>query len=208
VNEGSARRVQPRVDVAIIDSGGANLASLRYALERLGAHAVISDQPDVIAAAPRVLLPGVGAAADAMRRLRATGLHQLIPQLRVPLLGVCLGMQLLYDYSAEGDTACLGIVRGRIERLQPSAGLPVPHMGWNTLESIGEHALLRGVGTQDYLYFVHSFAATVDPQTLASVHYGRALAAVVGQANFYGVQFHPERSAAAGARLLKNFLAL
>ncbi|MGC2460183.1 MAG: imidazole glycerol phosphate synthase subunit HisH [Steroidobacteraceae bacterium] len=196
------------IDVAIIDSGGANLASLQYALERLGARSIVSSDAGVIAAAPRVLLPGVGAAADAMRRLHATGLDRLIPRLRVPLLGVCLGMQLLFEHSTEGDTACLAVLGGRVERLMAAPSMPVPHMGWNTLELIVDDPLLRGIEAANYLYFVHSYAAPVADSTLAAVRYGRALAAVVRHENFRGVQFHPERSAAVGARILRNFLTL
>jgi glutamine amidotransferase len=195
-------------EVVIIDSGGANLASLQYALERLGAHSAVSIDPQVIAAAPRVLLPGVGAAADAMRRLANAGLTQLIPQLRQPLLGICLGMQLLFSHSAEGDTPCLGVISGKLERLQSVPGRPVPHMGWNTLTVLEPDALLSGIGATDYVYFVHSYAAAVHPSTIATVEYGAALTAVVRQGNFYGVQFHPERSSAVGARLLRNFLQL
>jgi len=196
------------LDVAIIDSGGANLASLCYALERLGARAHVSREPAAIAAAPRVLLPGVGAAAEAMRRLRATGLDELIPQLRVPLLGICLGMQLLFEHSAEGDTGCLGVLPGRIERLAPAPGMPVPHMGWNTLEPLAADPLLTQLPSPAYAYFVHGYAARVGQTSLAAVQYGRPLAAVVRRANFWGVQFHPERSAVTGARVLRNFLAL
>jgi glutamine amidotransferase len=195
-------------EVAIIDSGGANLASLCYALDRLGAKAVISTDPKVIAAAPRVLLPGVGAAADAMARLRVSGLDRLIPQLRAPLLGICLGMQLLFDHSAEGDTRCLGVLPGRIERLQPAPGLPVPHMGWNTLELNRTEALFSGIASGERVYFVHSYAASVGEATIATATYGRPLAAAVQRRNFHGVQFHPERSAAVGAQLLRNFLSL
>ena len=195
-------------DVAIIDSGGANLASLRYALDRLGARSIVSSDAAVIAAAPRVLLPGVGAAADAMRRLRHGGLDRLIPTLRTPLLGVCLGMQLLFEHSAEGDTACLGVLGGRVERLTSCPGMPVPHMGWNTLERIAEDPLLAGIGSGDHVYFVHSYAAPVSVGTLAAVRYGGVFAAVVRRDNFRGVQFHPERSAAVGARILRNFLTL
>ena len=179
------------IDVAIIDSGGANLASLQYALERLGARSLVSSDADTIASAPRVLLPGVGAAADAMRRLRASGLDRLIPKLRVPLLGICLG-----------------ILGGRVERLTPAPCMPVPHMGWNTLELINEDPLLAGIDAANHLYFVHSYAAPVADSTLAAVRYGRRLAAVVRQDNFRGVQFHPERSATVGAHILRNFLAL
>ncbi len=197
-----------KVDVAIIDSGGANLASLQYALERLGARSIVSKDATVIAAAPRVLLPGVGAAADAMRRLRATGLDQVIPRLQAPLLGICLGMQLLFEYSTEGDTACLGVLRGRVERLTAAPELPVPHMGWNTLHDIGADPLLRGIEPASHFYFVHSYAASINGNTLATVRHGHSMAAAVGQDNFRGVQFHPERSAAPGALILRNFLAL
>jgi glutamine amidotransferase len=200
--------VSEPIDVAIIDSGGANLASLQFALERLGARSFVSSDPAAIAAAPRVLLPGVGAAASAMRRLQEHGLDQLIPQLQVPLLGICLGMQLLYEHSAEADTRCLGVFPGRIEQLSPGPGLPVPHMGWNTLEPIAADPLMAGLSASDYVYFVHSYAAVPDPHTLAAVHYGKPLAAVVRRGNFCGAQFHPERSAASGARLLRNFLTL
>ncbi len=196
------------LDVAIIDSGGANLASLQYALDRLGARSQVSNDPAIIAAAPRVLLPGVGAAADAMARLRASGLDRLIPQLRTPLLGICLGMQLLFEHSAEGDTTCLGVVPGDIERLLTSPGRPVPHMGWNTLELRREDPLLAGIHTGERVYFVHSYAAAVDSAAIAAVNYGSSIAAAVQHGNFRGVQFHPERSAAVGARLLRNFLAL
>ena len=195
-------------EAVIIDSGGANLASLQYALERLGARAAVSSDVREIAAAARVLLPGVGSAADAMQRLRRSGIAQLLPTLRQPVLGICLGMQLLFERSAEGTTECLGVLPGVVRRLQAAPQRPVPHMGWNQLTRLRQDPLLAGIEPGEYFYFVHSYAASAAPVTLADVDYGEAISAVVRRDNFWGTQFHPERSAAAGARLLGNFLAL
>ena len=196
------------VDVVIIDSGGANLASLAFALERLGARAAVSAEPAVIAAAPRLLLPGVGSAADAMRRLRAGGLDRVIAALTQPLLGICLGMQLLFEHSDEGDTRCLGVLPGRVRALLPSPGRPVPHMGWNTLDPLASDPLLDGIAAGEYFYFVHGYAAGPSTTTLATTDYGGPRVAVARSGNFRGVQFHPERSGPAGARLLDNFLRI
>jgi imidazole glycerol-phosphate synthase subunit HisH len=195
-------------EAVIIDSGGANLASLQFALERLGARAVVSSDARTIAASPRVLLPGVGSAADAMRRLRRSGLAELLPTLRQPVLGICLGMQLLFERSAEGATECLGVLPGAVRRLEAARGRPVPHMGWNQLADPREDPLLEGIEPGEYFYFVHGYAAPTSEVTLAEVHYGEALSAAVRRGNFWGTQFHPERSASAGARLLGNFLRL
>jgi glutamine amidotransferase len=191
----------------IIDSGGANLASLQFALQRLGASARVSSDAAEIAAAPRVLLPGVGAAADAMARLRERRLDACIRRLRQPVLGVCLGMQLLYSELEEGNCAGLGLIDGRVQRLAAGA-LPVPHMGWNTCRSLRADPLLAGLGADDYVYFVHGYAAPVGTASLAACDYGGEFTACARRDNFWGVQFHPERSAAVGARLLQNFLAL
>jgi glutamine amidotransferase len=199
------------IDVAIIDSGGANLASLVYALKRLGAQAEVTTQADVIRAAPRVLLPGVGSAGNAMARLREARLHTLIPALTQPVLGICLGMQLLFASSEEGesgDTPCLDILPGRVARMPASPARPVPHMGWNRLRALREDPLLEGITASDYFYFVHSFAAPVDPHSLAVTDYGAEFTAIAIRDNFRGAQFHPERSARPGARLLANFLKL
>jgi glutamine amidotransferase len=193
-------------DVVIIDSGGANLASLQFALQRLGASSEVSSDIAAIRAARRVILPGVGAAADAMQRLRESTLDQALPQLTQPLLGICLGMQLLYTHSDEGNTHCLGIIAGDVKRLSASTELPVPHMGWNNCVALTLDPLLNGIAADDYFYFVHSYAALPGPATLATVDYGQALTAVVRRDNFWGVQFHPERSARVGAQLLRNFL--
>ena len=195
-------------DVVIIDSGGANLASLRFALERLGARSLVSADPQVVAAAPRVLLPGVGAAADAMARLRAADLVEPIRSLTQPLLGICLGMQLLYAHTDEGDIAGLGLVAGTVRRIPHATGRPVPHMGWNTCHALRPDPLLTGLGADEYFYFVHSYAAPVTAATSAATDYGSPFAAVLQRDNFHGVQFHPERSGPAGARVLRNFLGL
>jgi len=193
-------------DVAIIDSGGANIASLRFALERLGASSMLTVDADALRAAPRVILPGVGAAADAMRRLESLRLVDVIRDLRQPVLGICLGMQLLFDASDEGDTRCLGLLPGRVERFPDRDGFPVPHMGWNQLDFESDAALLTGIGRGEYVYFVHSYRAPVGPWTVATSDYGGSFSAVVRQRNFHGAQFHPERSAQAGSRLLAGFL--
>jgi glutamine amidotransferase len=195
-------------DLVIIDSGGANIASLVYALERLGCAAHLSADPVEIRSAARVILPGVGAAADAMARLRAHGLVDVIPRLTQPLLGICLGMQLLFESSEEGDTRCLGVFPGAVRRFAAAPGRPVPHMGWNSLHAVADVPLLAGIRDGDYAYFVHSFAAPVGEHTLARCAYGADFSAVVGRGNFMATQFHPERSAAAGARILANFLGL
>lgn len=194
--------------IVIVASGGANTASLQFALQRLGVDSAVSADPAAIRAATHVILPGVGAAADAMSRLKQHGLDTLIPTLRQPVLGICLGMQLLFDASQEGNVACLGIIPGRAARFAQATARPVPHMGWNTLDIRHPCALLEGLSDGSYAYFVHSFALDVGAATVASSHYGAAFSACVQWRNFYGAQFHPERSAAVGARLLQNFLAI
>lgn len=193
-------------DVLIIDSGGANLASLQFALERIGAHSSVSSDPAAIRAAPRVILPGVGSASDAMQRLRASGVASVVPTLTQPLLGICLGMQLLFRRSEEGPTDTLGILDDEVRRLVPATDRPVPHMGWNQLRMLRPDPLLEGIAPDDYVYFVHSFAAPVSAFTVAATDYGVPVTAVVRKANFWGAQFHPERSGAVGSRLLANFM--
>ena len=199
-------------DVAIIDSGGANIASLRYALERLGASSHLTADAGELRAASRVILPGVGAAADAMARLRALELTEVIPALTQPVLGICLGMQLLFASSEEGDdgedTECLGLIAERVARFRRRPDYPVPHMGWNQLRIVTPNPLTRGLDDGAYVYFVHSFAVPTGPWTLAATDYGGEFSAAVHRDNFHGVQFHPERSAQAGSRVLANFLEL
>lgn len=194
--------------VAIIDSGGANIASLLFALERLGYGAALTTAADVITGADRVILPGVGAAADAMQRLRDSGLVDVIRGLQQPVLGICLGMQLLADASEEEDVDCLGIIPGVVRRLQVADGFPVPNMGWCPVTRVAETPVLDGIEDGSYFYFVHSYALPASDFTLATARHADAFSAVVGRANFIAAQFHPERSSADGARLLRNFLEM
>jgi imidazole glycerol-phosphate synthase subunit HisH len=265
-------------EVVIIDSGGANLASLRFALERLGARPHVSSDGSTIASAKRLVLPGVGAAAHAMERLNRSGLITVLRTLTQPVLGICLGMQLLFQRSEEGDraaeelrpvagedevsarihwieageglrnqpsyakparvirsrvfsrvaqrtafrnavpllaradlpsgTKCLGLLPAMVRRLTPTRERPVPHMGWNTLHRLSADPLLAGVNEADYAYFVHSYAIPITEHTLATTDYGGAISAVVRRGNFWGTQFHPERSGPTGERILRNFLQL
>ena len=195
-------------EVVIVDSGGANLASLEYALARLGARTRITQDPCAIASAERILLPGVGAAGDAMERLHRAGLAQVLKLLTRPVLGICLGMQLLFTCTEEGPTDGLGVMPGTVRRLKAAPRRPVPHMGWNQLEGPREDPILESIAANDYVYFVHSYAAPVSEHTLASTDYGAPLSAIVRRGNFWGTQFHPERSGRVGLRLLSNFLRL
>ena len=192
--------------LALIDAGGANLGSVRYALERLGVQARVVRDGDELRDAERIVLPGVGAAAPAMALLHERGLLQPLRTATVPLLGICLGMQLLFDASHEGDVACLGLLPGRVRKLAGGPGIRVPHMGWNALERIAESPLLDGIDESAQAYFVHSYAAPVTGDCIAASAHGERFAAIVQRANVAGAQFHPERSASVGARLLSNFL--
>lgn len=192
--------------MAIIDSGGANIASLRFALDRLGARSVLTQDPEVISGAERVILPGVGAARNAMQQLCSAGLDSLIPQLKQPLLGICLGMQLLFDTSDEEATDCLAILPGTARLIAAAPGRPVPHMGWNQLSFTTTAPLLDGIPEGSHFYFVHSYAIATGPMTTATADYGGEFTAIVSWKNFCGTQFHPERSGKHGARLLHNFL--
>jgi glutamine amidotransferase len=194
--------------VVLIDAGGANIGSVRYAFERLGIDARLTGDADEIRAADRVVLPGVGAAAPAMARLRELGLVETIRNLQQPLLGICLGMQLLFEGSEEGGVDCLGLLPGRVRRMCGGPGVRVPHMGWNRLQPRRESALLVGIAAGAQAYFVHGFAAPVGGDCIASCEHGEPFAAVVQRGHIMGAQFHPERSAAVGARLLRNFVEI
>ncbi|MDP3371035.1 MAG: imidazole glycerol phosphate synthase subunit HisH [Brevundimonas sp.] len=194
-------------EVTVLAYGAGNTASVQFALERLGATVRLTDDPLAVAEAERLILPGVGAAAWAMARLRALGLVEPIRALPRPLLGICLGQQLLFETSEEGEPVpLLGLIPGAVRRLEPGPGLTVPHMGWSRLTTVRDDPLLEGIEDGAWAYFVHSFVCPDGPATLARADYGGPVPAVVRNANRWGCQFHPERSAAAGARILRNFL--
>jgi len=192
---------------AIIDTSTANIASVRYALDRLGASYRLAQTPDEALDCDRIILPGVGAAGPAMARLKATGWADQLQVDQRPLLGVCLGMQMLFEYSVESECELLGLIPGRIEKLDPGADGPWPHMGWNTLEGLAaDDPLLDGVKAGDHVYFVHGFYAPVSPHTVAQTQYGHSVTAMARKGHVAGCQFHPERSARVGSIILKNFV--
>ena len=196
------------MSVVVVNSGCANLSSVVFALERLGADVTVSDDVDVIRSAERVILPGVGSAGFAMKELASRGLVDTLRSLEQPTMGICLGMQLLFDGSDEGDDPLLGIIKGQGRKFDESSGLIVPHMGWNDIRREKDDPLLAGIDDGACFYFVHSYFLPVAGYTLASSDYGESFSAVVRRDNFWGCQFHPERSADAGATILKNFLEL
>lgn len=190
--------------LVIVDLGCGNIGSVRLAFGRFGLEPEVASDAETIAAADKVILPGVGAAGFAMERIDALGLRDTLISLRQPALGICLGMQLLFESSEEEDTACLGLIPGRVRALEAAVGRPVPHMGWSRVD-VRKPDL--GISSGDYLYFAHSFACEDGPPVVATTSYGRDLAAVVQHANWLGAQFHPERSGEAGSRFLESFLA-
>ncbi|MEO8358944.1 MAG: imidazole glycerol phosphate synthase subunit HisH [Vicinamibacteria bacterium] len=199
--------------VVLLDSGGANLGSVQAAFARLSVEAPVTSDWNTIRDATHVVLPGVGAAAVCMARLRENGLDKIIPKLTQPLIGICVGMQLLFERSEESDTECLGLLSGSVRLLPASPGIRVPHMGWNRLDTTAttttttQHPLMRGLNDAS-VYFVHSYAAPPSSDTIASCTHGEAFSAVVAKGLVMGAQFHPERSSVAGATLLKNFLGI
>lgn len=195
------------MNLALVDAGGANIGSVRYALQRLGVEAALTRDAETIRRADRVILPGVGAAAPAMALLREAGLVDVLRGLIQPVLGVCLGMQLLCAHSEEGDVDCLGLIDAPVRRLQGSGGLRVPHMGWNEVNARAVHPLCAGGAREGWAYFVHSYAVPVCAATLATCEHGITFSAAIGQGNFMGVQYHPERSAAMGMAVLRSFVA-
>jgi imidazole glycerol-phosphate synthase subunit HisH len=193
--------------IAIINSGVANLRSVANAVERLGRSFAITTDPGTIEAADHVILPGVGHAQASMRKLAQLGLIPLIKGLKQPVLGICLGMQILFEHTEEGDTPCLGLMPGRVVKIQDH-GFSLPHMGWNSLTWNEDSPLLRDVGQGSRVYFVHSYRAPINSTNLASAAYGETIPALVARNNFFGTQFHPERSGPVGSQILRNFLIL
>lgn len=190
--------------LVIVDLGFGNIGSVRLAFGRFGIEPVVTADAEQIAGADKVILPGVGAAGFAMERVDVLGLRNMLTSLRQPALGICLGMQLLFDGSDEEDTACLGLIPGRARMLEAAPGQPVPHMGWTRVQV---RAPDLGLCDGDYLYFAHSYACDAGDAAVATATYGREVAAAVRQGNWLGAQFHPERSGEAGARFLERFLA-
>jgi imidazole glycerol-phosphate synthase subunit HisH len=194
--------------LALINSGGYNIASVSYALQRLNCEFVLTDNSDVISNADKVIFPGVGTASNAMNLLKEKGLIDCIKNLSQPVLGICLGMQLLYDESEESDTNCLSVISDQVKKFIATKENPVPHMGWNNIAFKRNNPLLKEIPKLSYFYFVHSYYAPVNKYTVASCDYGESFTAIVNKNNFWGCQFHPEKSGTVGAKLLQNFLEL
>ena len=196
------------MNVVIIDCGAGNIQSIRFALARLGITATLSDDVVIIKNASHVIFPGVGEASSAMEKLRATGLDKLIPTLTQPVLGICLGMQLMCKHSAENDTNCLGIFEEQVMAFKATENTTkVPQIGWNTITNL-KTELFNGVSENSYTYFVHGFYAGIGTGTIATTDYIQAYSSALHKNNFYGVQFHPEKSAAVGEQIIQNFLSL
>ena len=193
--------------IAIVDYKMGNLRSVENALCRLGAEFVVTADADVIKRADRVLLPGVGNAAEAMDNLCKAGLVEVIRSLRRPVLGICVGMQVMCRHSEEGDINCLGIFDAHVKRFEPSPQVKVPHMGWNRIGNL-ESKLFKGIDGGEYVYFVHSYYPELCPDTIATTTHGKMFSAALKYENFYGTQFHPEKSGDVGERIIANFLKL
>ena len=196
--------------VAVIKYNSGNVQSVLYALERLGANAELTDDPEKIRAADKVIFPGQGEASTAMKYLKSRNLDQLIKDLKQPFFGVCLGLQLLCDHSEENDTACLGVFPVKVKKFVPenSQEFKVPHVGWNELENLATNPLLRNLPPNPFVYYVHSFYAELASETIASTHYIHDFSAMLHRDNYYAIQAHPEKSGLVGEKILSNFLKL
>ncbi len=194
-----------KMKIVIINYGAGNIQSIKFAIQRLGYEAVLSNDPSVIKAADKVIFPGVGEASSAMRKLKASGLDTLVPQLKQPVLGICLGMQLMCNHTEEGDTKGLGIFD--VDVLRFNSGTKVPQIGWNQIERL-KSPLFTGIEEKEYIYLVHSYYAPVVEETVAQSNYGVDYSTALHKDNFYGTQFHPEKSSVVGEKILKNFLSI
>jgi len=195
--------------IVLIDGIGANTTSVQFAIERMGKEIRLTNDHDIINDADYIILPGVGSAKHGMDRLKALKLDRLIPTSKQPVLGICLGMQLLFSSSEEGEVDCLDIISEKIVRFPKQSDLIIPHMGWNCIEfKSGENPLLQNIENESYLYFVHSYVAPIGSYTLGTTNYGENFSSIVQYKNFFGMQFHPERSGKIGEKLLENFLNL
>lgn len=193
------------MNTIIIDYDAGNVKSLQFALERLGVNAILTNNSELIAASDRVIFPGQGEAISAMKKLKKHGLDQLIPKLKQPVLGICLGMQLLCDKTEEGETNGLGIVPTKVIRFPNT--VKVPQMGWNVVTH-SNTGLFQGIEQGCYMYLVHSYFVPIEPETSAKSNYAGQYSVGIKKNNFYGVQFHPEKSSKAGSQLLENFLKI
>jgi glutamine amidotransferase len=194
------------MSIIIIKYNAGNIQSVKFALERIGVQAKVSDNLEEISGADKIIFPGVGEASSAMKYLRERGLDEVIRNAKQPLLGICLGLQLLCRHSEENDTDCLGVFDAGVKRFESNT-LKIPHMGWNNVD-FRENRLFRGITEHAWFYFVHSYYATLSSQTIATTRYAQTFSSAMNKDNFYGVQFHPEKSAGAGEQILKNFLSL
>lgn len=194
------------MNITIIDYGAGNIQSIQFALQRLGHTAMLTDNAEKIRSSDKVIFPGVGEASSAMKKLKKTGLDAVIPKLRQPVLGICLGMQLMCDHSEEGNTNGLGIFNVDVRKFN-STGVKIPQIGWNTIYNLKGN-LFKNIPEKSYMYLVHSYFSPLCEDTIAVTDYGTAYSSTLQKNNFYGVQFHPEKSSTAGEKMLKNFLEL
>lgn len=194
------------MNLAIVKYNAGNIQSVTFALQRLGITPRLTDDPEALRTADKVIFPGVGEASSAMRYLRERQLDQVLTTLQQPFLGICLGMQLMGSHSEEGDVDCLGVFEQAVKKFPASVG-KVPHMGWNRLQQL-DGPLLQHLPGEPFVYFVHSYYVELGPATVATSHYGLPFSAVMQRDNYYATQFHPEKSGVIGAKILENFLAL
>lgn len=194
------------MNIAIVKYNAGNIKSVQYALERIGVQSVVTDDPAILHAADKIIFPGVGEASSAMKYLRTQGLDQVLLSLQQPVLGICLGMQLMCKHSEENNTNCLGIFDVEVKKfIATDQAYKVPQMGWNTISDL-RLPLFEGVSEQSYVYYVHGYYADLSPFTIATTEYIQPYSAALNRDNFYGVQFHPEKSAAIGERIIRNFI--